>query len=86
MIKHFLNYFSFSILNAALTFLISIYLARNLTIEEFGMVGIFFAISFFLKPLAALNSLRLVSIEKNNLSNSEFQKFSNYFISLSLLW
>lgn len=86
MIKHFSNYFKFSILNAILSFIISIYLARTLDIESFGMVGIFIALLFFAKPVAAFKSLGLVSINKVNLTRKEFQNFSNNYFSFLLFW
>lgn len=81
MFKHFSVYFIFSIINAVISLGISIFLARSLSEENYGMIGLFLATLYFLRPLASFNAIGLVSINKKVLSKSEYQLFSNTFFT-----
>lgn len=81
MFKHFSIYLIFSVVNAGISLGISVFLARNLSEENYGMIGIFLAVLYFLRPLASFNAIGLVSINKKVLSKNEYQLFSNTFFT-----
>jgi len=85
MVKHFSSYLLFSILNSGITFVISVFLARSLSVESFGIIGIFLAVLYFVKPLANFNTIGLVPINKVELNHNDFQIFANNYFSLQVI-
>lgn len=85
MLKTFSTYLGFSVINAGLTFLTSVYLARTLSYESFGLIGILLAVLYFALPMAAFNSLGLVAINKVKLDSGNFQNFANGYFALTII-
>lgn len=86
LLKRLSLYFSFSIVNAGITFLTSVFLARNLSVEDFGVIGLFLAVLYFAKPLASFNAVGLVSINKANFNKERFKSFSDVYFSFQIMF
>ncbi len=84
-IKSFLSYASFGVLSSAIGVLTIPYFTRVLTTEEFGLIGLFLGVLYFLVPLLCLSSEGLVGINKANLSSEKYQDFINQYISLVIV-
>jgi len=79
-----MNYAIFAILTAGINFLTIIYMTRNMTPEEFGMIGIFIAIIYLLPQLISFSAIGLVSINKSKMNETNFLNFSQTYISFSI--
>ena len=85
MISRLINYLIFSGLVAGVNFLIVIYMTRHISIEDFGVVGLFMAILYILPQFISFSSIGLVSINKVKLSNEKFLEFSKTHLTFSML-
>ena len=85
MIRHLHTYFSYSILNSSLTLGTFSILTRNVDVYEFGIIGIFLSILYFLVPAVVLNTIGLVGINYTKMNDSDFQRFANNFFSMAIL-
>ncbi len=85
MLKKALNYLLFSGVSSATSFLATIYMARTLSQESVGIIGLFMTIIYIAPQLMSFSSIGLVSINKVKLKHEDYIKFSNYHISFSLL-
>ena len=81
----FFNYYVFAVIEAGIGFFTIYYLTLNILPEEFGMIGIFASILFFLPSLLTFSTGGLQSIQLINLSNDNYLFFRNRFISFSLI-
>ena len=86
MLKRLSLYFSFSIVNAGITFLTSVFLARNLPVDDFGVIGLFLAVLYFAKPLASFNAVGLVAINKANFNKERFKSFSDVYFTFQMIF
>lgn len=85
MLKIFSTYLSFSIINAGISFLISIYLARTLSYEDFGVVGLILSVLYFAIPMASFNTIGLIAINKVQLAADKFQQFANAYFTFLII-
>jgi O-antigen/teichoic acid export membrane protein len=74
----------FSLLASLVGLLATVYLTRTIDPDQFGVIGIFMAISFVLPQLISFSTINLVSINKVNLSRGDFQGFASLNISFSI--
>ncbi len=88
MLSQFRRFASYSILGsfASLIGILTVpYLTRALTPEEYGVIGLFMSVLYFLAPALSISSLGLVSINKVNLESKKYQNFADQYISLLLV-
>ena len=83
------QYSSVSVVNGAFQFLFITYFARNLDLDQMGMVGLLLAFSYLTVPLITFGTLDLVGLNVVELSKVNFTKFLNeiknfYFFTLIL--
>lgn len=84
-ILNFLNYYIFTIINAAIAILSISYLTKHIQPEDYGRIGIFSSLLFFMPSLVAFCANGLQSIEIVDLSKVDYLKFRNEYISFILL-
>ncbi len=63
--------------------LTSAILARSLSVEHFGQIGIASAVLQFVTPCIVFNALGLVAINKVKLEKKSFQEFSNNYFTVA---
>jgi O-antigen/teichoic acid export membrane protein len=85
MINAVINYLIFSALSSGVSFLIVIYMTRHISVEDFGVVGLFMSILYILPQFISFSSIGLVSINKVKLSNEKFLEFSKTHLTFSIL-
>ena len=85
MLKRFSLYTVTSVTSAAIGFFVTLYLTRHLTPENFGYIGLYGTLIYFLNPMMTFNSSGLISINIINYNNIEYQTFINSFITLYLI-
>lgn len=85
MIKKTINYLLFSVFAAGIGFLTTIYMARTISQEEMGIIGLFMAILFITPQLISFASTGLVPINKVKLTNEKFIDFSRTYITFGFL-
>lgn len=85
IIYSFINYYIFTIIEALIGFYTISYLTKNILPEDFGMIGLFASIIFFLPAALTFSANSLQAIQIINLSSSEYLGFRNSFISFTLL-
>ena len=85
MLNSILTYFFSSVSSSAIVFFVSVYAARSLTVEEYGVVGLFLAAIYLVKPIGVFCSAELVAVMKSRVSKEEFKKFSDSYITLSIV-
>lgn len=79
--RNFINYYIFTILSALIGFYSIPYLTKHLQPEEYGMVGIFLGIVFFMPPLLSFSATNLQAINIVDLNESEYKLFRNDYLS-----
>lgn len=84
-IYSFLNYYIFTIFEALIGFYTISYLTKNIVPEDFGMIGIFTSIIFFLPAAITFSSNSLQAIQIINLSDTEYLNYRNEFLSFILI-
>jgi O-antigen/teichoic acid export membrane protein len=85
MIKKVIDYIGFSGMTAGIGFLTVMYMTKNMTVEEFGIVGLFMAALYILPQLISFSSIGLVSINKVKLENKEFILFSKSYFTFGMV-
>lgn len=85
MLKKTLNYLIFSIFASGISFLITVYLARTISQESMGIIGLFMAVLFISPQLISFASTGLISINKVKLKKEEFIDFSKTYFSFGLI-
>ncbi|NLR61861.1 oligosaccharide flippase family protein [Chitinophaga polysaccharea] len=80
-VQQFINYYIFTILSALIGFYSIPYLTSHISPEDYGMIGIFLGIVFFMPPLLSFSATNLQAISIVDLSQEEYKKFRNDYIS-----
>ncbi len=84
MFKKFFEYSIFSIVSAAISLATIIGLTNLILPSDFGIVGLFMSVMYFLPQLVSFGALGLVAINKTTQKSEVFQQFSNSFFSIGL--
>jgi len=71
-------------LSAGINFYTVIFMTKNMSIEDFGIVGLFMTILYILPQLISFSSIGLVSINKVKLQQNDFKYFVNTYFSFGL--
>ena len=82
--RKLVDYVFFSGLSAGIGFLTIIYMAKVITPEELGVVGLYMAALFVLPQLISFATIGLVSINKVKLRSEEFVEFSKSFFTFGI--
>jgi O-antigen/teichoic acid export membrane protein len=85
MLLNLFNYLFFSVLGSAIGFLTTVYLARTVSQESMGIVGLFAAFLFVAPQIVSFASSGLISINKVGFTKEKYQKFSGVYITFGLL-
>lgn len=84
-VKVFLNYYIFTILSAIVSIASISYLTHNLPESDYGYLGIFSGIVYFIPSLLSFNSIGLASINIVQLNNEDYIYFRNSLINFGVL-
>ncbi|ALL04395.1 hypothetical protein AQ505_02095 [Pedobacter sp. PACM 27299] len=84
-VLNFVNYYIFTIINAGIAIISISYLTKHIPPEDYGRIGIFSSILFFMPSLVAFCANGLQAIEIVDLGQEEYLKFRNQYISFVLL-
>ena len=84
MNKHYFNYLFTSIISASLGFIIVIYLNQYLLPEEYGMLGVFLMMLYFVQPMISFVSTGLLEINIINSSIQDYKLFRHKFINFGI--
>jgi O-antigen/teichoic acid export membrane protein len=84
-VHKFANYYIFSIINAVVGIISISYLSKHIPLEDYGKIGIFTSILFFIPSLISFSANGLQAIEIINLDNIKYVTFRNTYISFVLL-
>jgi len=84
-VLNFVNYYVFTIINAGIGILSISYLTKYILPEEYGMIGIYASILFFLPSIMSFSANGLQAIEIVNLKKEEYIEFRNSCISFVLV-
>ena len=90
LIKHkevlkFANYYIFTIINAGISIFSISYLTKHILPEEYGMIGIYSSILFFLPSIMSFSANGLQAIEIVDLNKEKYLEFRNSYISFVLI-
>ncbi|MEI3801750.1 MULTISPECIES: lipopolysaccharide biosynthesis protein [unclassified Chitinophaga] len=80
-VKHFVNYYAFTIIGSLIGFYSISYLTTHLEPENYGMIGIFLGVVFFMPALLSFSATNLQAINIVDLNESEYKKFRNEYVS-----
>lgn len=81
----FFKYYVFTIIEAGIGFYTIYYLTTKILPEEFGMIGIFASLLFFMPSILTFSSNSLQAIQIIDLSEKEYFLFRNKFISFTII-
>ena len=84
MKKNYLYYSLASALPAALGFIIAIFLSRNITIEDYGYIGVFVMSLYVIEPLLFFFNVGLLEIKYVNLESDDYNKYKLKYINFGL--
>ena len=84
-VLNFINYYIFTIINAGISIFSISYLTKHLLPEDYGMIGIFSSILFFVPSMMSFSANGLQAIEMVDLDNKNYLIFRNSYISFVLL-
>jgi O-antigen/teichoic acid export membrane protein len=84
-VLNFVNYYIFTIINAVIGIVSIKYLTSRILPEDYGMIGIFSSILYFVPSLMSFSANGLQSIEIVSLDNKDYLIFRNSYISFVLL-
>lgn len=90
LIKHkevlnFVNYYIFTIINAGISIFSISYLTKHILPEDYGMIGIYGSILFFLPSIMSFSANGLQAIEIVDLERNKYLDFRNSYISFVLI-
>jgi len=80
-VLNFINYYIFTIINAGIGIFSISYLTKHILPQDYGMIGIYTSILFFLPTLMSFSANGLQAIEIVDLSEDSYLEFRNAFIS-----
>lgn len=84
-VQSFINYYIFTIINAGISIFSISYLTKHIVPEDYGMIGIYTSILFFLPSLISFSANGLIAIEIVDLEFSKYLEFRNGYISFLLI-
>lgn len=84
-VLNFANYYIFTIINAGISIFSISYLTKNIVPEEYGMIGIYTSILFFIPSLISFSANGLIAIEIVDLEFNKYLNFRNSYISFLLI-
>jgi O-antigen/teichoic acid export membrane protein len=84
VISNFLNYYLFSLISVFIGLFSISFLSNTLAPEEYGYVGIYNSILFFVPAMISFSGGGLQSIEIIKSSNSDYVKFRNSLLLMTL--
>lgn len=82
-IRNVALYLGFSIATSAIGFGAVMILVRLLEPTEYGLIGVFLSMLFFVAPLVSLSADGLIAVNKTTLDNASYLKFQRNYISLA---
>ena len=85
VVKKALSYYSFSLVNAIISLITVVYLTRVLVPEEYGFLGLFAVLVFFMSPLIGFNAMNLVGVNYVSLDRDHYHKYRNAYVSFALV-
>lgn len=90
LVKHkevlnFVNYYIFTIINAGISIFSISYLTKHILPEDYGMIGIYGSILFFLPSMMSFSANGLQAIEIVDLERDKYLNFRNSYISFVLI-
>lgn len=84
-VLNFINYYIFTIINAGIGIFSISYLTKHILPEDYGMIGIYASILFFLPSMMSFSANGLQAIEIVNLETDKYLDFRNSYISFVLI-
>lgn len=84
-LSHIATYLFFSLTTSALGFVAVIVMSHLLLPAEFGTIGVFLSLLYFVVPLISLSADGLIAVNKTSLSSVDYQKFQSGYIALAYL-
>lgn len=84
-VLNFANYYIFTIINAGISIFSISYLTKNIVPEDYGMIGIYTSILFFIPSLISFSANGLIAIEIVDLEFNKYLNFRNSYISFLLI-
>lgn len=84
-VRNFVNYYVFTIINAGIGIFSISYLTKHILPEDYGMIGIYTSILFFLPTLMSFSANGLQAIEIVDLEKDKYLEFRNSLISFVLI-
>lgn len=85
VVRRFITYYSFTIINSVIGFVSITILSRYLDPEEYGMIGLFNSFLYFMPSLLCFSCIGLQGINIINLSINDYYSFRNYLLSFILV-
>lgn len=85
MIKKTFSYLSFSMLSSVIGFLTVVYMAKTISQEDMGVIGLLMAILFIAPQLVSFSTVGLIAINKVKLSHENFIDFSKSYLTFVFL-
>lgn len=83
-VLNFANYYIFTIINAGISIFSISYLSKHIVPEDYGMIGIYTSILFFLPSMMSFSANGLQAIEIVDLEKNKYMHFRNSYISFVL--
>lgn len=84
-VRSFVNYYIFTIINAGISIFSISYLTKHIVPEDYGMIGIYTSILFFMPSLISFSANGLIAIEIVDLEVNKYLEFRNSYISFLLI-
>ncbi len=84
-VLNFLYYYIFTIINAGISIFSISYLTKHILPQDYGMIGIYTSILFFLPALMSFSANGLQAIEIVDLNKDDYLKFRNSYISFVII-
>lgn len=84
-VLNFINYYVFTIINAGISIFSISYLTNHISPEDYGMIGIYSSILYFVPSMMSFSSNGLQAIEIIDLDKQHYIQFRNSYISFVFL-
>lgn len=76
-------YLAFSVVTSAIGFASVMVLTRLLAPSDYGLIGVFFSLLFFVAPLVSLSADGLIGVNRTTLDSERFLVFQRTYIGMS---
>lgn len=83
---HFVNtaiYLGFAVLNSAIGIAAVMITTRMMPPVEYGLIGVFFSLLFFVAPFISLAADGLIAVNKSTLNSDQYRDFQRTYIGLA---